>query len=76
MTAYNLRRIINIIGLKKLQGYLAEVFVLLCAKIALFELFLSHLNQIMKRIMNEPKITNRGVNNRMPIQNIIATASF
>jgi hypothetical protein len=48
----------------------------LCAKIALFELFLSHLNQIMKRIMNELKITNRGVNNRMIIRNIIATASF
>jgi transposase len=76
MTAYNLRRLINLIGLKKLQGYLAEIFALLCAKIARFELFLSHLNQIMKRIMNEPKITSRGVNNRMVIRNIIATASF
>jgi ribosomal protein RSM22 (predicted rRNA methylase) len=76
MTAYNLRRIINIIGLKKLQGYLAEVFALLCTKIASFELFLSHLNQIIKRKMNEPKITNRGVNNRMIIRNILATASF
>lgn len=76
MTAYNLRRLINLIGLKKLQGYLAEIFALLCAKIARFKLFLSHLNQIMKRIMNEPKITSRGVNNRMVIRNIIATASF
>lgn len=76
MTAYNLRRLINLIGLKKLQGYLAEIFALLCAKIARFELFLSHLNQIIERIMNEPKITSRGVNNRMVIRNIIATASF
>jgi hypothetical protein len=76
MTAYNLRRIINIIGMKELQEYLAGIFSLLCAKIARFELFLSHLNQIMKRIMNEPKITRRGVNNRMVFRNIIATASF
>ena len=76
MTAYNLRRIINIIGLKKLQGYLAEVFAILCAKIARFELFLSHLNQIIKRKMKEPKISTQIVNSRMVIQNLIATESF
>jgi hypothetical protein len=62
--------------LKKLQGYLAEVFALLCTKIARFELFLSHLNQIIKRKMNEPKISTRIVNSQIPIQHILTTGSF
>jgi len=76
ITGCILRRLINNIGLKKLQGYLAEVFALLCAKIARFELFLSHLKQIIERIMKEPKITNRDVNNRILIQNIIVSRGF
>jgi ribosomal protein RSM22 (predicted rRNA methylase) len=76
MTAYNMRRLINSIGLKKLQGYLAEIIALLCAKIARFEVFLSHLKQIIERIMKEPKITNRDVNNRILIQNIIVSRGF
>lgn len=76
MTAYNLRRIINIIGMKKLQGYLAGIFALLFAKIARFELILSQLEEIIKRIMNEPKITNRNLINRITIQNIRISRSF
>jgi radical SAM protein with 4Fe4S-binding SPASM domain len=76
MTAYNLRRIINIIGMKELQSYLAGIFSLLFAQITRFKLFLSHLNQIIERNMNDPKITSRGVNNRMVIRNIITTGRF
>jgi transposase len=76
MMAYNLRRIINIIGMKKLQGYLAGIFSFLFDKIARFKLILSHLKPIIERIMKEPKITNRDVNNRILIQNIIVNRSF
>ena len=76
MTAYNLRRVINIIGLKKLQGYLAEIIALLCAKIAYFKLFLSHLNHLIEKIMNEPKITSRNATNLILIQNTGVNRSF
>jgi len=76
MTAYNLRRLINIIGLKKLQGYLAEIIALLCAKIACFKLFLSHLNHLIEKIMNEPKITSRNATNLILIQNTGVNRSF
>jgi len=65
MIAYNLRRIINIIGMKKLQQYLAGIFSLLLARIACFKLFLNHLNQIIENIMDEPKITTRNENRRI-----------
>jgi transposase len=76
MTAYNLRRLINIIGLKKLQVYLAGIFSLLLAKIDLFPLILSHLNQIMKTTMKKPKTTIRNGNRRILIRNLTATGSF
>ena len=59
-----------------IYGYLAGIFSFLFAKIARFKLILSHLKQIIERIMKEPKITNRDVNNRILIQNIIVNGSF
>ena len=76
MVAYNLRRIINIIGIKELQSYLAGIFSLLFIKFALFKLILSHLNQLTERIMKEPKIINRNATNRIVIQNIKNSRSF
>ncbi|MCG6191614.1 hypothetical protein K5G00_29650, partial [Maribellus maritimus] len=58
MTAYNLRRIINIIGRKKLQTYLEGIFSVLCSEIAHLKLFLNLINQILKRTMKNPKILN------------------
>ena len=76
MVAYNLRRIINIIGIKELQSYLAGIFSLLFIKFAFFKLILSHLNQLTERIMKEPKIINRNATNRIVIQNIKNSRSF
>jgi len=49
MTAYNLRRIINIIGMKRLQQYLESIFPIFCFKISCFKLFLSLLNRLLKK---------------------------
>jgi transposase len=62
MTAYNLRRIINIIGMHKLGKYLESIFRLFCFKINLFKLFLNHINQILKRTMKNPGILNLPLN--------------
>jgi len=58
------------------RGDMAGIFSFLFAKIARFKLILSHLKPIIERIMKEPKITNRDVNNRILIQNIIVNRSF
>jgi len=76
MTAYNIRRIINIIGRKELLSYLAGIFSFLFPKIGPFELILSHLKQIIERILNRPEISYPKGNNRIRIQNITVTASF
>lgn len=62
MTAYNLRRIINIIGTKKLGKYLESIFRLFCFKITLFKLFLNHINQKLKQTMKNPGILNLPLN--------------
>ena len=47
MTAYNLRRIINIVGIKRLEKYITSIFSVLCSSFDLLKLFLSHRNQIL-----------------------------
>ena len=49
MTAYNLRRIINIVGIKRLEKYITSIFSVLCSSFDLLKLFLSHRNQILYR---------------------------
>jgi len=56
MTAYNLRRIINIVGLKELGGYLESIFRFFCIKISCFKLFLNQINQTIKLMMKNPEI--------------------
>ena len=58
MTAYNLRRIINIIGIEKLVKYLTRIFAVLCSKIVHFKLFLNQINRILKLCMKNPGILN------------------
>ncbi|NQU52028.1 MAG: transposase [Bacteroidetes bacterium] len=50
MTAYNLRWIINIIGLKQLQEYLKTVSSFIFEKMALLNLFLSKINTLVNQI--------------------------
>jgi len=55
MTAYNLRRIINIVGMERLREYMKSIFQILCLKISLFELFLNQIKQILKKIRIYPE---------------------
>ncbi len=61
-TAYNLRRIINIVGIKRLQAYLESIFRFFCLKIILLKLFLNQINQLLKRTMINPGILNLTLN--------------
>lgn len=54
MVAYNLRRLINIIGMQELKKYLESIFAVLCSNIKRFKLFLSHINLELKNIMKDP----------------------
>ena len=65
MTAYNLRRIINIIGMKELQKYLEAIFSFLCLQIMDFKLFLSLIIQILYKTMKKLK----SLNPRLKIKN-------
>jgi transposase len=47
LTAYNLRRLINILGMKKLQKYMESIFQHFLLKIKPFKLFLSQINRIL-----------------------------
>lgn len=51
LTAYNLRRLINILGMEKLREYMKSIFQYFRLKIKQFQLFLSQINQILKLIM-------------------------
>ncbi|SHG07855.1 Transposase [Mariniphaga anaerophila] len=64
MIAYNLRRLINIVGLKELGRYLVSIFSILCSRFAVFHLFLSQINQILKKTMNNPGIINQPLTGR------------
>ncbi|MBN2638270.1 MAG: IS1182 family transposase [Bacteroidales bacterium] len=63
MTAYNLRRIINTIGISKLLVMLGSFFRVLCSEIDLLKLFLRQINQVLnktiKTICNEIRIPGR-----------------
>ena len=58
MAAYNLRRIINIVGREELGKYLASIFPVLCPEIAHFKLFLRQINQRLKQTMENLKTLN------------------
>ena len=62
MTAYNLRRIINIVGMKRLRECLESIFRFFCIKISLFKLFLIQINQKLKRTIKNPGILNLTLN--------------
>ena len=51
MAAYNLRRIINIVGISKLLAILSSFFSILCSKSNLLKLFLDPVNPILKNTM-------------------------
>lgn len=62
MTAYNLRRMINIVGMKSLKQYLRSIFSVLCSIFDRFKLFLNQINRILRLIMKNPKNLNTLLN--------------
>jgi len=76
MIAYNLRRIINIVGRKQLRKYFESIFCFLSSKITLFKLFLSLLNQITIKTLNLFENLNRLGNKQSLIQKIITNGCF
>ena len=49
MTAYNLRRIINILGVERLRKYLEELIDLILSKTALLDLILAHISAFFEK---------------------------
>ncbi|HSH20450.1 MAG TPA: IS1182 family transposase [Draconibacterium sp.] len=76
MIAYNLRRIINIIGIQKLGKYLESIFQHFCLKITPFQLFLNLKNQILKQTMKNPEILNLPLNNSKRFQLTVNKLGF
>ena len=76
MTAYNLRRIINIVGMERLREYMRSIFRLFCFKISLFKLFLSLINQKLKLNMKNKAILNLLLKNSDRFQITIAQTGF
>lgn len=76
MTAYNLRRIINIVGMKELAKYMISIFLVLCSKFAHFKLFLSQINQILKNTMKNRRYVNQPCCNKNPMQITLASVGF
>jgi transposase len=56
MTAYNLRRMINIIGIKELGNYLKTVILFIFEKTARLKLKLSNINTFFNRIKNNKTV--------------------
>ncbi len=50
MTAYNLRRIINILGIERLREYLQYIIDLFCGKTTVLERILAHMRAFLRRI--------------------------
>jgi transposase len=74
MTAYNLRRIINIIGLKQLQEYLKTVILLILEKMMLTQLYLSKITRLInqkKKRKGFPNVSLKQLylNQKLTIQN-------
>ncbi|MBC8179627.1 IS1182 family transposase [candidate division KSB1 bacterium] len=72
MTAYNLRRIINIVGMKRIWEYMESIFWFFCIKISCFKLFLNQNNQILNLTMKNLKTLNLSLNNSDSSQITIA----
>ena len=76
MIAYNLRRIINIIGIQKLGKYLESIFQHFCFKITLFKPFLNLKNQLHKQTMKNPEILNLPLNTSKRFQLTVYQLGF
>ena len=61
MTAYNIRRIINIVGLKTLKEYLKTVVSFVLENMALLKVKLSNISSFINRLKNMEPILFTGL---------------
>ena len=76
MTAYNIRRIINIVGLKTLKEYLETVLAFVFEKTGPLKSFLSHLNMLVQQIKMMLPILNISVKQLYLIQKLTLQNGF
>jgi hypothetical protein len=76
MTVYNLRRIINIIGMNELKKYLETVLAFVFEKTGRINSFLNHLNILVYRIKKILKIQNTSLKRLYLIQNLTVRIGF
>lgn len=76
MMAYNLRRIINIVGTEKLIRYLVGIFSILCSEITLLKLFLNQISQMLRNTMKNSEFLNQHQKNLLITKMTIDNGSF
>jgi len=76
MVAYNLRRLINIVGIKSLKQYLAGIFSVLCSTFTHFKLFLSQINRILKKTIKTTCYENLFPNKKTKLDLITPEIGF
>lgn len=76
MTVYNIRRIINIVGLKTLKEYLKTVLAFVFEKMGLSKSFLSHLDALVYRIKRMSGIRHPSLKPLYLVQNLRVEIGF
>jgi len=72
MTAYNLRRIINIIGINELKEYLKSVFLFISEKMTRVKLKLSNIKELVYQLQNKKHILDISLKQLYLIQKLTA----
>jgi len=76
MTAYNLRRIFNILGAERLREYLEYRIALFCSKIAILEQILTHMPALFGKKENEVSNSTLPANRLSLIHITVRSGSF
>jgi hypothetical protein len=76
MTAYNIRRIINIIGINELEKYLETVLAFIIEKTGLSKPFSSLMNQLVYRMKKISQIQNPSLKRLYLVQNLTVRIGF
>jgi hypothetical protein len=76
MTAYNIRRIINILGINELGKYLKTVLAFIFEKTVLSKPFSSLMNQLVYRMKKISQIQNPSLKRLYLVQNLTVRIGF
>ena len=76
MTAYNIRRIINIVGLKTLKEYLKTVVSFILENMALLKVKLSNISSFVNRLKNIKPVLFTGLKQLYLIRKLTVQIGF